>query len=106
MGVTIEEFPDRFGTPTFWMATGGGLKPPFPTSFKNAEEIEFNYHWDWNAFMDACLKWDNLGVLPINQYEYEQLCDALDNKVSCYEIEAAYIKFCDCMQWYESKCKR
>ena len=106
MGVKIEYLkPNGFGM-GFWMASDGGLKPPFPTSFSSEEDIEYTYHWDWNTLMDACLKWDNLHLLPMYQIEYEGLCDRLDNKVSCYEIEGAYNAFIDCMQWYEAKSKR
>jgi len=107
MGIKITYYePTKLLGCGFWMASEGGLKPPFPTSFISAEDIEYSYHWDWNTLMDACLKWDNLRMLPIFQIEYEQLCDRLDNKVSCYEIEGAYNAFIDCMEWYESKCKR
>lgn len=106
MGVKIEYLkPNGFGM-GFWMASEGGLKPPFPTSFSSADDIEYTYHWDWNTLMDACHKWDNLGLLPIYHMEYEDLCDKLDNKVSCYEIEGAYNAFIDCMDWYFTKFKR
>ena len=65
-------------------------------------QIEYHSSWDW--LMPACYKWDNLFKETPLEYpkamEYEELCDALDNAVSRYEIMPVFSQLVENIKWY------
>ena len=71
-------------------------------NYIHASEMEYHSSWDW--LMPACYKWDNLFKEIILEYpkamEYEELCDALDTLVSCYEITPAFNQLVENIKWY------
>lgn len=61
------------------------------------------YHTSWDALMPACHKWDNLNIDDMKEgyeYEFSLLCDALDAKVTLYEIGPAWRQLVENIQWY------
>lgn len=73
------------------------------------EEMRFSSSWDW--IMPACNKWDNLykddPVLRdrnTDTYaEYIELCDKLDNAVTTYNINDAYLQLVSNIEWYNKQ---
>jgi hypothetical protein len=65
---------------------------------------------DWNWLITACKRWDDLRMksIPIAknytlkevEAMYVDLCEGLDNAVSCYEILPAFEQLVACIKWY------
>jgi hypothetical protein len=61
----------------------------------------YNSSWDW--LMPACHKWDSLtdaDIIEGTWYQYEELCEILDAKVSLYEILPVWEQLVKNIEWY------
>ena len=84
---------------------------------------ELKFHRDWEWLMRACRKWDRLDIpkkesivpyrvsdrnifISHKRQEYEDLCDDLDNLVSCYEKEPVFKQLVKNIKWYNKKIKK
>jgi len=71
------------------------------------EEFEnLNYNLSWDCLIPVCAKWDSIPFEEFSDLErkrYLQLCDDLDNSVSCYEITYAYDQLVKNIKWYNEK---
>ena len=80
---------------------GDGKSIPF---YLGRAVKDMKYNSDWNWLMNACKKWDNL---PYDEFktdlakrQYTDRCELLDNAVTCYEIEYAFLALTECIEWY------
>lgn len=55
------------------------------------------YHTSWDWLIPACNKWDRLSL--VGQFQYEDLCDELDNAMCLYDIEKVYSVLVKCLEW-------
>jgi hypothetical protein len=65
------------------------------------EDLKYHSSWDW--LMPACHKWDSLTDAEIIEgtwYQYEDLCEILDAKVSLYEILPVWEQLVKNIEWY------
>jgi|ERR1035437_6013415 hypothetical protein len=71
----------------------------------SVEEYAYNYKWDW--LMPACYKWDSIYTIQEGSLSkrYEELCDALDKVVSCYEILPVWQQLVENIKWYNLNIK-
>lgn len=55
------------------------------------------YNHDWNWFMEAAQKFDRLRM---KNKKYVAYCDRIDNTVTLYDLQAAFIALSDAIEWY------
>lgn len=67
---------------------------------KYVEMLHYDTSWDW--LMPACKKWDEL---TLNNTEYIQLSDKLDQMVTLYEIVPAFQQLVENIKWYNQQSK-
>ena len=70
----------------------------------HAGQVVARYNEDWDSIMPVCHKWDNIeDALTGEQWiEYARLSDSLDEAVTTYEIDQAFIQLIKCINWYNT----
>lgn len=66
------------------------------------------YHSSWDWLMPVCKKFDTLleGKYVVGRKwvkTYTNLCDNIDEAVSCYEISPVWERIVEAIQWYNKK---
>lgn len=83
-----------------------GLGGNYTHIYKRGNETRhvrnFDYHCDWNMLIPVCYKWDELKIFfgTKDEKKYIELCDSLDDKMICYEIEPVLLQLIECVKWY------
>ena len=80
-------------------------KDAYPNNERYHCDTLLKYHLQWDWLMPVCKKFDELDAkLNTNDYwEYEQLCDSLDNAVTSYELERVVTKLSECVKWHNAR---
>ncbi len=68
---------------------------------------QLKYHSSWDHLIPVCAKFDSLYVVNAfdvgdDRERYHDLSEMLDNSVTMYEIERAWVALVECIEWFNA----
>lgn len=67
-------------------------------------DILNHYHFSWDWLMIPCKKFSELEFdNDQRSFNHQEMCDTLDNNVTSYEIDRAWVALVKCIQWLNSQ---
>lgn len=65
---------------------------------------DHHYHFSWDWLMIPCKKFSELEFdNDQRSFNHQEMCDTLDNNVTSYEIDRAWVALVKCIQWLNSQ---